>query len=867
MTQMNTMSNVTLEQYQRYLESKIVDVKRSGFIVEDDQLHPSAFGHQRDAIKWACKLGRALIAMSFGLGKSHVQVELARLIVERVGGKFLIICPLGVKHQFTEEDGPRLGVHFQYVRTDEEIAAATTPYLITNYERVRDGDIFPGDHDIAGVSLDEGSVLRSLGSKTYDVFEQLFATVPFRYVCTATPSPNNYKELIYYARFLGIMDVSQALDRWFKRDPQKAGNLTLHPHHEREFWLWIAGWALFVYKPSDLNYSNEGYDLPELNVHWHRVKVDHSRAWAQVDNRGQRRLLLDAASSVQAAATEKRATLDERLEKMLQIMADNPGRHWLLWHHLEDERRAIETAVPDSVSVYGSQPLETREERIMGFSHGEFPILATKAELAGSGCNFQYHCHSNVFLGVNFKFQDFIQAIHRTHRFQQARPVDVHIIHAESEDQVVDVLKRKWRQHDLLTQKMQDIVQKYGLSHEAMKTDLKRQLGVERVEVEGKLFRAINNDCVLELFNMPDNSVGLIHTSIPFGNHYSYTIQYEDFGHNPSDAAFWQQMDFLIPQLLRVTMPGRVAAIHVKDRILYGHQTKSGFMEVSPFSDECVMAFKKHGWLYEGRRTIMTDVVRENNSTYRLGWTEMSIDASKMGSGLPEYLLLFRKPPTSSENARADDPVAKDKAEYTRGRWQVDAHSLWRSNGNRVLMPDELARMIPQDVSRIYADEQLHTIYDHERHVAICEALDNRGHLPKTFMLLPPKVTRSEDDPVWDDIVYMRTLNSNQSQGRRENHICPLPLGIVERAIRLYSNEGDLVLDCFSGLFTVVYMAIQMRRRGVGIELNSSYFEAGVKYCEDMEQQMLAPTLFDYLAQIEAKPNGNGKVQHGAVKA
>lgn len=867
MTQTAAMSNVTLQQYQRYLESKIVDVKRSGFIVEDSQLHPSLFYHQKVATKWALRNGRGLIAKSFGLGKTRDEIEIARQIVGHHGGKFLVVCPLGVKHQFQEVDGPAMGTRWEYVKDDADIASSLTPYLITNYERVRDGDIDPREHDISGVSLDEGSVLRSLGSKTYNVFEELFATVPFRFVCTATPSPNNYKELIYYARFLGIMDTGQALTRWFKRDPKKAGNLTLHPHHEKEFWLWVSSWALFIYKPSDVGGDDTGYDLPELNVHWHRVKVDHSRAWQQVDNRGQRRLLLDAASSVQAAATEKRATLDERMEKMLQIMADNPDRHWLLWHHLEDERRAIETAVPDSVSVYGSQPLETREERIIGFSRGQFPILATKAEIAGSGCNFQRHCHSNVFLGVNFKFQDFIQAIHRTHRFQQEKPVDVHIIYAESEDQVVQVLKKKWRQHDKLTQKMQDIVKRYGLSHEAMKSDLKRKLGVQRVEVAGKLFQAINNDCVLELFDMPDNSVGLIHTSVPFGNHYEYTAQYEDFGHNPSDDDFWRQMDFLIPQLLRVTMPGRVAAIHVKDRILYGHQTPSGFMEVSPFSDECVMAFRKHGWLYEGRRTIMTDVVRENNSTYRLGWTEMSIDASKMGSGLPEYLLLFRKPPTSSANARADDPVAKDKEQYTRGRWQVDAHSLWRSNGNRILMPDELARLNPQDVSRIYADEQLHTIYDHERHVAICEALDNRGHLPKTFMLLPPKVTHSEDDPVWDDIVYMRTLNSNQSQGRRENHICPLPLDIVERAIRLYSNEGDVVLDPFSGLFTVCYMAIKMRRRAIGTELNAEYFSYGVKYCQDMEQQMLAPTLFDYLAQVQGEPNDNGKVQHGAVKA
>jgi hypothetical protein len=142
-----------------------------------------------------------------------------------------------------------------YVRTDAEISRAILaghPYLITNYERVRDGDIIPGLHNVAGVTLDEGSVLRSLGSKTSQVFKELFADVPYRFVATATPSPNDYKELIYYAEFLGVMDHGQALTRWFKRDSTQAGHLTLHPHHESAFWAWTASWGLFLDHPGDL---------------------------------------------------------------------------------------------------------------------------------------------------------------------------------------------------------------------------------------------------------------------------------------------------------------------------------------------------------------------------------------------------------------------------------------------------------------------------------------------------------------------------------------------------------------------------------------------------------------------------------------
>jgi DNA modification methylase len=835
--------------YRTFLESKIELATRSDERVAEVQLDGSLFPHQADATRWGLRCQRALIAMSFGLGKTRIQVSLAKALHERTGEAFLIVCPLAVKHQFAEEDGPALGTDWRYVRTDEELVRAEkeTPYLITNYERVRDGQIDPRLHRLCGVSLDEGSVLRSLGSKTFQIFQDVFAKIPYRFVCTATPSPNRYRELIYYAEFLGVMDKGQALTRWFKRNPDKAGDLTLMPQHEESFWLWVASWALFLNKPSDIGYSDEGYALPEMRVHYHRVATDHSRAWEQTERDGQRRLLVNPTSGVSAAVREKRATLDARIAKAKEIIDQAPGENWLVWHHLEDERRKIEKIIPEAVTVYGSQDLEKREQAILDFSRGKFAMLATKPEIAGSGCNFQRHCHSNIFVGVDFGFQDFIQAIHRTHRFQQKNQVDVHIIHSESEDGIVDILKQKWAQHDELVRKMREIMKKYGLSHAALNNDLKRQMGVERVEVKGERFTAVKNDCVEEVKRLADNSVGLIHTSIPFGNHYEYSTQYEDFGHNRTDADFFAQMDFLIPQLLRVLKPGRVAAIHVKDRILYGHQTQSGFLEVEEFSDDTVKAFKRHGFLYEGRRTIITDVVRENNSTYRLGWSEMCKDASKMGSGLPEYLLLFRKPPSNTEQQYADEPVTKSKAEFSRGRWQIDAHSLWRSNGNRPLSPSEFVELEPAQLAALYAGEQLSGPYDYERHVALCETLEDADRLPKTFMMLPPKVTQGTEDPVWDDIQFMRSLNANQARAGVANHLCPLPFDIVERVIRLYSNEGETVVDPFAGLFTVPYIAIKLRRLGYGVELTDDYFGAGVRYCEQIEREVNTPTLFDLL--------------------
>lgn len=847
---------MTATTYQEFLESKIELAQTNSNVAQSAQLDLSLFPHQRDAARWAISRQTALIAASFGLGKTRIQCAIAKAVHAATGRPFLVVCPLGVKHQFAEEDGPAMGMQWEYVRTDDELrdALTRTPYLITNYERVRDGQIDPRRHDLGGVSLDEGSVIRSLGSKTYGVFQQAFADVLYRFVCTATPSPNNYRELIYYAEFLGVMDKGQALTRWFQRNPDKAGDLTLMPQHEQDFWLWIASWALFLNKPSDLGYADEGYELPPLRVHYHQVATDHSQAGENIDRNGQRQLLVSTVAGVGAASKEKRATLDARVQKAKALIEAEPDAHWLLWHHLEDERRAIEKQIDGAVTVYGSQDLEEREQRIIDFSHGKIRLLATKPEIAGSGCNFQRHCSRNIFVGVDFKFADFIQAIHRTQRFQQPHPVDVHIIHSEAESGVVEILKQKWAQHSRLAERMSEIMQRYGLSHVAISGDLKRHLGVERMEVKGERFTAIRNDCVDEIKRLAENSVGLLHTSIPFGNHYEYSTNYEDFGHNRTDEDFFKQMDFLIPELLRVLKPGRVAAIHVKDRILYGHQTKSGFLEVEEFSDDTVKAFKKHGFLYEGRRTIITDVVRENNSTYRLGWSEMAKDASKMGSGLPEYLLLFRKPPSSSAQQYADDPVTKSKADYSRARWQLDAHNLWRSNGERPLLPEEYTELEPSQIYQINRAEQLNTPYDHERHVAICEALEAADRLPSVFMQVPTVVTGSEEDWVWDDVNFMRNLNARQVRQGAANHLCPLPFDIVERVIRLYSNEGDVVLDPFGGLGTVPYCAVKMNRKGFAVELAQDYFNAMVGYLRAMEREVMTPTLFDLL-DAETEPS------------
>ena len=840
-------------EYQDFLKGKIKRSKQHGFDVQDADLHPSLYPHQRDAVKWAVKGGRRLLALSFGLGKTRIQIEACRQIINREGGKALIVCPLGVRQEFTQKDGPAMGVDIRYCRNMDEVKSAGTDFIITNYERVRDGHIQPAEFTV--ITLDEGSVLRSYGTHTTQNFMDLCRDVKYRFIATATPSPNRYLELVNYADFLGVMDRGQALTRFFQRNSTKAGDLTLYPHKEEEFWIWLCGWAMLIYKPSDLGHSDEGYNLPELKVVYHELPADHTKAWDKADSRGNRYLLQHEAMGLQASAAEKRETMLPRLEKAQEIIEiAGAGEHWLIWHHLENERRLIEQNIDGALSVYGSMDLEKREQRILDFSDGKVQILATKPEISGSGCNFQRHCHRNIFLGINYDFNDFIQAIHRTHRFQQTRPVEVHIIHTETERAVVRALQKKWRLHEELQANMRRVVQKFGINQYAMTKHLERTIGADRQEASGKYWAAINNDCIPETAGMPDNSLDMVLTSIPFSNHYEYTPSYNDFGHTDSDDHFFEQMDYLIPELLRALKPGRVAAVHTKDRILYGKVTGDGMSVVNPFHMKTTFAFLKHGFRFLGMITVATDVVSENNQTYRLTYGEMRKDATKMGVGSPEYVLLFRKLPSSTENAYADEPVTKDKQKYSLARWQLNADAIWRSSGNRLLNTEELTALADsenglQKVRARFTEYFRQNCYDFETHVLVGEALEHKNRLPKTFSLLTPP---TGGEFIWDDVVRMRTLNLQQAQNVREKHVCPLQLDIVDRLIEQYTNEGELVYDPFGGIMTVPYCAVKLGRRGLGCELNPGYWRDGLTYLKEAEWKRDVPTLFD-MAKLETK--------------
>jgi len=831
-----------MSDYTEFLKAKADFERDYGQPVPATAVNPILKDHQRDIVRWAVEGGRRAIFAAFGMGKSIMQLETLRLTLAHAGGRALIIAPLGVRGEFIR-DGRKLDIEVRFIRRAEDIDG--DGIYITNYETVRDGKL--DVNEFTAVSLDEAGVLRSFGSKTYQTFLSLFADVAYRFVATATPSPNRYKELIHYAGFLGVMDTGQALTRWFQRDSTQANNLTLYPHKRDEFFMWLNSWSIFLQKPSDLGYSDEGYDLPPLHIDWVEVPVDHTTAG--VDRDGQARLFRGGAKDLQGVAKEKRDSLPARIGKLMEMVADhhasNDGQI-ILWCDLNDEQSAIEAALKAAgisySSVHGSLDTDEAERRLDQWRDRETYALIGKPVMLGQGLNLQ-QANEAIFAGVTYKFNDTIQACHRIQRFGQTRPCTVHLIHAESEGEVVTSLKCKWAQHRELTSTMTDIIKKYGLSRNSITEALTRTMGVERVEASGEGWTLANNDCVDETTNhMDENSVDMIVTSIPFSNHYEYTPDYSDFGHTDDNDHFWAQMDFLTPQLLKVLKPGRIYACHVKDRINFGNVTGAGIPTVSPFHAEALFHGVKHGFDYMGMITVVTDVVRENNQTYRLGYTEMRKDGTKMGVGSPEYILLFHKPQTDRSKGYADERVVKEKDDYSLARWQVDAHANWRSSGNRHLTPDELAGLPVEQRSKLFTEQTLTEVYDYESHVRIGEALQGKGALPATFMSLMPG---SWAPDVWHDVNRMLTLNGEQKRRNVQMHVCPLQFDIVDRLIERYTNPGDTVFDPFGGLGTVPLRALMLGRQGRSSELNPGYFLDSVKYLEAEERKQDMPTLFD----------------------
>lgn len=879
-----------IEAYNEFLISKIRVAERHGISIDANLLHPSTKPHQRAIIKWGCELGAALIAPDCGLGKTHISLEIERMLLREFGGKGLIVTELGASQTYTNADpkvgeGARLGIPLEYVTCQEDADRSLCDIVVTNYERVRMGSFDFSKFTV--VWLDEGNYIKNLASETTEALAAQLKNVKYKYIASATPSPNEVLELVNYAHVLGIADRGQILTQFFQRNSTKAGELTLHPQHEADFWLWVHSWMVAIEFPSDLGFPDDDYDLPKLNVHWIEVKLD-KQIDAGEEKNGQKIMFLKTGNNLPDNAKLKRLSVDVRLKKTIEIIEQFPDEHFLLWHHINPERDALIKALKGKnfAHLTGTQPADDKEKIIVDFTNGDLQYLATKPEISGVGNNFQRYCGNAVVMGIDNDFNLLYQLLKRIHRpYSGFKEVNLYILYLPEEYGIVQNIKRKWGQHISQREWLRDMVKLHGLNYKSMIEERKRTLKSSRQEYNGDKWQLINSDCVPAWFGLEDNIFDFQNSSFPFGNHYEYTNYYNDFGHNTSNNQFIRQLDFFLPEYFRTLKPGRISAVHLKNRIHYGSVTGKGFSVFHRFTHLVCEAMEKHGFETMGFHYVPTCVVGENNQTYRLTYGEMQKDSTKMGAGIPEEIWIFRKPPTSTENAYADTPVAhncecplchdrKDYDSYARSgaimlccpkckqyfherdliqhsdyqlslaQWQIDADAFWMSSGNRYLTPNEFATWDLKRIRKWWNGFAPDTVYDYEAHIQLLKELDANNKLSKEFTTLP---LLSNTGYIWNNVNRMLGLNLEQSRRRERNHICPQPYDEVGRVIELYSNSGELIADPFNGLGTTGVEALKRGRRYFGTELSDEYAYQSAFYLKSEEIKQQVPTLFDMI--------------------
>ena len=421
------------------------EIKYAANDIDIGLIHPTLFGFQKDCVDMLLRVKRGAAFIDTGLGKTIMQCEWSR----HIPGDVLIIAPLAVANQTIAEAKKHLGMDIVYSKNGDKAGR----YTITNYDRI---ERFSPDQ-YSAVVLDESSILKGVGSKTKSLLCEMFADTPYKLACTATPAPNDYTELGNHAEFLGLMTTQEMLSRWFVHDSANTADWRLKGHAVKPFWRWVSSWAACVSKPSDLGYSNDGYDLPPLRIHTHRVAPEIETAF----DKG---MLFDMPDTVNATSLhrEKRKTVDDRVA-IVARMVNESDQPWIVWCESNQESEMLSRAIPDAVEVKGSDDPDKKEERIMAFTNGKARVIVSKSSICGFGMNWQ-HCRNMAFVSVSYSYEKFYQAVRRSWRFGQTQEVNVHVVIAESELNVWKTVMSKSTDHELMKDHMKYAVFSKGQS-------------------------------------------------------------------------------------------------------------------------------------------------------------------------------------------------------------------------------------------------------------------------------------------------------------------------------------------------------------------------------------------------------------------
>ena len=614
------------------------------------ELNPHLFDFQHAIVSWAVRRGRAAIFADTGLGKTLMQLSWADEVASHTNGVVLILAPLAVSEQ-TIEQGSTFGIT---VRRVPHGGSPDAPGVwITNYERM-DAIDFCGLH---GLVLDESSILKAHDGKTRTRIIESAQGIPYRLSCTATPSPNDFEELGNQCEFLGVMTRTEMLATYFVNDTGDTGTWRLKGWGASKFWEWMGTWAVVLRNPSDLGFDGSRYVLPAPQYLEHVVETDPLGS----------DLFSRPAQTLTERRQAQRGSIKQRCQALADVVNSESSEPWLIWCHLNDEAELLQSLIPGSINVQGSDSAEHKAEQMMAFSRGTLRVLISKPKICGFGMNWQ-HCARMAFVGLDDSFEKFYQAVRRCHRFGQKRSVQVHLFTAENEGQILLNLKRKEEQHHEMSANMIEHMK------DIMNHELSGQQNIvdaySEATHEGDGFTVHLGDCVKWTRRMADNSIDYSVFSPPFADLFVYSNSDHDMGNCRDDAEFVAQLRYLIGELFRIIKPGRNVSFHCMN--LPTTKMRQGFIGLRDFRGDLIRAFQDAGFVYHSEVCIWKDPVVAMQRTKALGLLHKTIreNASMSRMGLPDYVVTMRKPGDAEPRVTHGDdlPVLM---------WQKYASPIW----------------------------------------------------------------------------------------------------------------------------------------------------------------------------------------------
>jgi len=420
-----------MTEYQKFIENKKHLLGSFGF--EPNYIPDIAFDFQRFIIEKAIRKGRTAIFADTGLGKTLIQLSIAKNIINHTNKKVLILTPLAVAFQFILE-AEKLGIDdIEYSKDGKH----TKKIVVCNYERLH----YFNENDFVGIILDESSILKNFDGKIKQEVTTFVKKIPYRFLSTATPSPNDFIELGTSSEALGYMGYMDMLGKFFKNNQNSVDSnnrnigekFYLKPHAENDFFAWVNQWSIIVKMPSDLGFSNERYNLPKLIVNKHIIENQ-----SMFDINGQTTMFVPIAKSMTEVRLEQKQTEDKRCEKAIELAS---GKNSVYWCNTNNESSILKHSDKDAVEIIGSQSIDKKEEILLAFAKGDIKRLITKAKMTSMGLNWQ-HCNHSVFFPT-WSYEQYYQAIRRFWRFGQKNEVVIDMVISDGQTRVLEALQQK----------------------------------------------------------------------------------------------------------------------------------------------------------------------------------------------------------------------------------------------------------------------------------------------------------------------------------------------------------------------------------------------------------------------------------------